>query len=321
VTANRDDYRVIADKIISNDSDLVIKVQGGVYVDSIEAGNEVATKSDVGENGIGPTGPTGPAGATGPLGSTGPTGPTGADGADADIADFTFTNVDSGESSVTLEDKDFTIETTNTAPEIDADINLYSADDIQIVATDNALLEAGATANLRLYAGQDVFVDGGSGGEFLGPTADADKQIATVGDISPSEVSYTVSGGTTGTQPTFDGDPLFAGAYVQQGPMVHFDVQVDFDNITSFGSGQYFVSLPTNAKYAKTFRDGCLHDASNSDRSYHISGHVDAGSNQVLLFTTDVQGNRLYDFAFEDGEPFSLTTADNFHISGFYISE
>jgi hypothetical protein len=66
------------------------------------------------------------------------------------------------------------------------------------------------------------------------------------------------------------------------------------------------------------FRSGCLHDISTS-RDYHISGHVFAGSDEMQLFTTDRDGNRIYDFAFEQGEPITLTTADNFHISGTYI--
>jgi hypothetical protein len=132
------------------------------------------------------------------------------------------------------------------------------------------------------------------------------------------EQEYTVAGGTSGTQPTFDGDPLFSGHYVILGSTVYFDVQVDFDNITSFGTGQYYVSLPFASKYGAMFRGGCLHDASET-REYHISGHVDAGSNELQLFTTDLSGQRLYDFAFSQGEPVTLTTADNFHIAGTYI--
>jgi hypothetical protein len=134
-----------------------------------------------------------------------------------------------------------------------------------------------------------------------------------------AETSFAVNGGTTGTQPTFTGNPLFSGSYVKNGPLVHFQVQVDMDNITSFGTGQYYIDLPFPAKHGYMFRDGCLHDVS-TNREYHISGHVYAGQNQMLLFTTDVQGSRLNDFAFSQGEPVTLSSADNFHISGTYIS-
>lgn len=137
---------------------------------------------------------------------------------------------------------------------------------------------------------------------------------------APTTETYTVSGGTDGTQPTFTGDPLFTGQYVRVGDLVHFEVQVDMDNITSFGTGQYYVTLPFNSAKPIMVRNGCLHDI-NTGLQYHISGHVDAVSDELWLYTTDRQGNRIYDFEFEQGEPITLTTADNFHISGTYIAE
>ena len=133
-----------------------------------------------------------------------------------------------------------------------------------------------------------------------------------------AEVEYEVEGGTSGTQPSFSGDPLFSGSYVSIGDMVHFQIQVDMDNITNFGSGQYYMNLPFESKYGYMFRSGCLHDASEN-REYHISGHVAAGSDIIELFTSDTQGNNLYDFTFTASEPITLNQADNFHISGTYI--
>lgn len=144
-------------------------------------------------------------------------------------------------------------------------------------------------------------------------------EIALVGPV-PTVENYTVSGGTDGTQPTFTGDPLFTGQYVRVGDLVHFEIQVDFDNITSFGTGQYYVTLPFPALREMIFRNGNLFDFSTT-RSYHITGHVEAGSSNLLLFTTDSQGNRIFDFAFTAVEPVTLTTADNFHIAGDYIAE
>ena len=134
----------------------------------------------------------------------------------------------------------------------------------------------------------------------------------------PALKTYTVSGGTNGTQPTFDGDPLFTGNYVKDGPLVFFEVQVDFDNITSFGTGQYFVTLPFVARLQATVREGRLVDDSSGNQ-YHISGHVDAGSNVMYLFTTDNVFFRTFDFSFEQDEPITLTTADSFQIAGSYV--
>ena len=131
--------------------------------------------------------------------------------------------------------------------------------------------------------------------------------------------SYQPEGGTDGIQPVFDG-PGITGSFNRFGNMVHFTVQVDFDNITNFGTGQYYITLPYNTRTVYQFRDGCLHD-DDTGRDYHISGHVEAGDNTLRLFTTDRQGNRVYDFEFQQGEPITLTTADNFHIAGTYEIE
>jgi len=136
----------------------------------------------------------------------------------------------------------------------------------------------------------------------------------------PAEVSFTVQGGSEGTQPTFSGDPLFTGSYIKQGSLVHFEIQVDFDNITNFGTGQYYVELPFAAKYAYQFRAGCLHDVS-SGRDYMIGGHVAAGETKLLLNSSDAQGQTIYDVNFTSSSPVSLSTADNFHVSGSYVSE
>jgi hypothetical protein len=136
----------------------------------------------------------------------------------------------------------------------------------------------------------------------------------------PVEVVFPIVGGTLGTQPTFNGDPLFTGSYVRSGQLVHFQIQVDFDNITSFGTGQYFVDLPFPSKYAYQVAAGCVHDIS-ATRDYPLYGHVDAGETQLLLKSIDVQGQSAFNVPFAQGSPFTLATTDNFHISGIYIAE
>ena len=130
------------------------------------------------------------------------------------------------------------------------------------------------------------------------------------------EIAFVVNGGTLGTQPTFSGPPLFSGSYIRVGDLVHFQIQVDFDNITNFGTGQYYVVLPFNAKYAYQIREGCIHDISTS-RQYSVGGHVFANSNQLLLNFIDTNGR---DTAFTHNTPFVLNAEDNFHIAGTYIA-
>jgi hypothetical protein len=150
--------------------------------------------------------------------------------------------------------------------------------------------------------------------------SDEDKVVAVLGDINavvPAETAFTVNGGSLGTMPTFNGDPLFSGTYVKTGPLVHFQIQVDMDNITNFGTGQYYVDLPFPAKYGYQVREGCLHDIS-ADKQYAIGGHVSAGQSRLNLFFTDTNGQ---DQEFDHNSPITLAVADNFHVSGTYISE
>lgn len=220
-----------------------------------------------------------------------------------------------------------------------------TGDDAEITVSDGVLKIDGAN---QLQVGQLRFVDN----TIKSETPDIDIQIgetSATGDIVLNrdviiaanksitfddgteqttayipleEISYTVQGGTDGTQPTFTGDPLFTGNYIKNGAnQVHFEIQVDMDNITSFGTGQYYVTLPFAAKYAYTFRDGCVHDSSAGDRSYQISGHVSAGSDFLQLEATDVTGQAIFDVPFTPTFPITLTTADNFHLAGNYIAD
>lgn len=137
---------------------------------------------------------------------------------------------------------------------------------------------------------------------------------------APPTLEYAVGGGTAGTQPTFSGDPLFTGRYARTGDLVHFVVSVLFTNITSFGTGQYYVTLPFPTLLPLMARDGCLHD-DDTGRQYHVGGHAVAGSSQLDLWTTDRVGNSVIDAVFAQGAPVTLATADSFHIQGTYIAE
>ena len=146
-------------------------------------------------------------------------------------------------------------------------------------------------------------------------------RILGVGDpVAPTEVEYEVQGGTTGTQPTFSGTPLFNGSYVRTGVLCHFRITVDFDNITNFGTGQYYVTLPFPAKYDYQLASGALHDVSTS-RNYPIFGDVAPGSNELYLESLDSQGNTVYQVDFTHTAPVTLNVADSFHVSGTYIIE
>lgn len=135
-----------------------------------------------------------------------------------------------------------------------------------------------------------------------------------------ADTAFAVTGGATGTAPTFNGSPLFSGSYIKLGGQVHFQIQVDFSNITGFGTGQYYLDLPFTSKYNYQFGDGCLHDVSTG-LEYPIFGHVLAGSNRMYLQSIDSQGGSAFQVDFTSTAPVTLTVADNFHVSGTYITE
>lgn len=135
------------------------------------------------------------------------------------------------------------------------------------------------------------------------------------GDISTEHVDFVPGGGTLGgTQPTFNGAPLFTGSYNRIGNIVHFAIDVDMDNITNFGTGQYYIDLPFPARRNYLLSDGCLHDISTGDE-YAILGHILAGSNRMTLLSTASNGRQV---PFEHNVPVTLNVADNFHIAGTY---
>jgi len=132
------------------------------------------------------------------------------------------------------------------------------------------------------------------------------------------ETVFTVMGGTTGpgaVQPTFNGAPLFTGTYVKVGPLINFQVQVDFNNILTFGSGQYYINLPFASKYAYQFRSGALMDPV-AGLQWSISGQVLAGATMMKLFYNAASGK---DEAFDYNSPKTLDTGNDFYISGNYI--
>jgi hypothetical protein len=152
--------------------------------------------------------------------------------------------------------------------------------------------------------------------------ANQSKQESRISNLERSSTGYGVNteyqaeGGTSGTQPTFSGPAIFS-SFNRFGNMVHFSILVDFDNITSFGTGQYYLTLPYPARSAYQFRDGCLHDFSTGNE-FQISGHVFAEDDVLQLNFADKVSSGVQDQPFTSTSPITLTTQDSFHIAGTY---
>lgn len=130
-------------------------------------------------------------------------------------------------------------------------------------------------------------------------------------------VSYPVQGGTIGgTPPVFDPNDII-GSYNRIGNLVHFVVNVDFDGITNFGTGQYYVTLPYAPISDYLFSSGHLFDFSTNN-SYIMVGMAESGSNVLKLFYL---GSNSQLASFEHNSPKTLSTDDHFDISGTYEIE
>ena len=174
-----------------------------------------------------------------------------------------------------------------------------------------------ADNNPLLVSSSGPILINGTGGEFLNFHGDQNNQIATIGDFETAypETDYTVGGGTDGTQPTFTGNPLFFGSYTKTANLVHFRVNVQMTNITNFGTGNYYITLPHTAKYDTYMRNGHLRHSSGD--IYAISGHVTAGTNVLTLYSTASNGKEV---RFTPSVPVGLNTTCDFHIFGSYFS-
>lgn len=130
-------------------------------------------------------------------------------------------------------------------------------------------------------------------------------------------VSYPVEGGTIGgTPPVFDPSSII-GTYNRIGNLVHFVVNVDFDLITNFGTGQYYITLPYAPTSDYLFSSGHLFDDSTGN-SYIMVGMAEANSDVLKLFYL---GSNSQLTAFEHNAPKTLTVDDHFDISGTYEIE
>ena len=127
---------------------------------------------------------------------------------------------------------------------------------------------------------------------------------------------YQAGGGTSGTQPVFPADAI-TSSYNRFGHMVHYSIAVNFTNISSFGTGQYYVTLPYPARVRYTFANGHFTDFS-SGKTFNFVGDCEAGSTQVWLNYIGPNGQMD---PFTSTNPVVLTTQDHFDISGTYEIE
>ncbi len=139
-------------------------------------------------------------------------------------------------------------------------------------------------------------------------------ETGLTGPMGPaaSPVVYTSTLSADGL--TFTGTPTTA-RYIKNGKLVFVYIDVDLDNITNFGTGQYRLTLPFAPAFHSDAYAGTIHKYSNGQPNYYsIKGHLFPNDNKVYLWTV---GNSP-DEPFYQGSPVTLTTSDRFHISFVY---
>lgn len=122
----------------------------------------------------------------------------------------------------------------------------------------------------------------------------------------------------SGTGLAFTGTPA-TGSYVKIGNLVIVQIDVEFDNVTNFGTGSYSLTVPFASKYHTDVYGGSIHKTVNQGTDhFSIKGHMSPGSS---TFTIWAIGSNAADEPFNNQAPVNLTTADKFHMSFSYICE
>ena len=121
----------------------------------------------------------------------------------------------------------------------------------------------------------------------------------------------------SGTGLTYTGQPA-QGFYIKLGYLITVQIDVDFTNVTNFGTGQYFITLPFNSRYHTDVYGGSVHDVVNQGVDhYSLKGHLNSSTTTVSIWNIK---SSAADEPFDHNSPFNLTTADKFHMSFSYIS-
>jgi hypothetical protein len=117
----------------------------------------------------------------------------------------------------------------------------------------------------------------------------------------------------SGTGLTYTGTPA-TGIYIRNGNLVHFRIMVRLTNITNFGTGSYSLTLPFAPADHYVFRNGGLHDVSQSSGHYALTGDAEPGT--AVLELGYLSGSK--DVPLDHNSPKVLAVQDYFYISGDY---
>lgn len=241
-------------------------------------------------------------------------GDSGADGSSTDTYDILYTTHNSDGTNVKIGD-DAWIGDVDEANHISIQ-GVQDSSKGGIVFGDNETEKiASDGTNLTLNANNDIILYPASAYAYIGtPQIDGSNRIATwdyVSTVGATTATYTPN--WTGTGLAYTGTPA-VGSYVKIGNLVTFHIQVTLTNVSNFGTGQYFITLPFAPIGDYAFRDGGLHVAGNH---YTVMADAEAGTTSMDLWYVAGTGQ---DMPMNHNSPHTLTTTSKFYINGTYIT-
>lgn len=137
-----------------------------------------------------------------------------------------------------------------------------------------------------------------------------------VGGLTTTIYSYNPVWSGTGL--TFTGNPA-TGNYVKIGNLIIVQIDVNFTNVTNFGTGQYSLTIPVESMYHTDVYGGSVHNVVNQGVDhYSLKGHLSNNSDVMTLWNIK---SSAADEPFDYNSPFNLETTDKFHMNFSYICE
>jgi len=161
---------------------------------------------------------------------------------------------------------------------------------------------------------------------YAGPAGPAG-QNATEPTATRWSPTFQATGLTfTGSNSTY---PTYNSYYVKFGQLVTFNIKIDLDTVTNFGTGQLKVDLPFAPIASAANHFSAWSWVNPSQPADELNGHIQMvadhlSGSQTLdlhwLLATTANPKPIIESLFSQGTPVTLTTASKIYVNGTYIS-
>lgn len=179
------------------------------------------------------------------------------------------------------------------------------------ITSSGAMTVTANGGDMNFYMDGGMYIGDADSGNQIIKRSDLDNYSSALGQV----VSYSATWSGDGL--AYNGNPVLA-SYVKIGKLVQVQIDVEMDNVTNFGTGQYSITLPFPSAYHTDVYGGSIHNTGATTEHYSIKGHLSPSSSAATLWY--ISGSSQ-DMAFDHNSPINLTTGDKFHMSFSYICE